>query len=75
MQPVEFEDSMRDQEHLIFGAPFLLSGQQRWSRRSGSPADSGSMLALNVAAPPTESIGLPSRLCSLEAGNKIGSGR
>ena len=35
-------------EHLIFGAPFLLSGQQRWSRRSGSPADSGSMLALKV---------------------------
>ena len=39
---------MRDRDRLIFGGSQTDSGQERWSRRSGSPVDSGSMLFQNI---------------------------
>ena len=40
---------MRDRDRLIFGGSQTdADRQERWSRRSGSPADSGSMLLQNV---------------------------
>ena len=39
---------MRDRDRLIFGGSQTDSGQERWSRQSGSPVDSGSMLFQNI---------------------------
>ena len=62
---------MRDGDRLIFGGSQTDSGQERWSRRSGSPVDSGSMLLQNIkvgAVSPAGRAGTP-------GGATLGGGR